>query len=207
MSVFSTGAKVLGKALSPAEKAASDFVKGVSRIIPSETKTGQTSLFMPSDYKPAIPKRTPQGGPGLGGIMSTPPFKGGGRFVSGDPRAAVKGLARTAELRAKKKAEVKAAVAEISAVREQSGKLVKAVNSGNATPMEAYKGMGILNNRMSRVTSSLPKSSFNPKASAAKAAIKQQDKMDVAKAAGQITDREIMKTNKILMKRRKAAGI
>jgi hypothetical protein len=67
--------------------------------------------------------------------------------------------------------------------------------------------MGILNNRMSRVTSSLPKSSFNPKASAAKAAIKQQDKMDVAKAAGQITDREIRKTNKILMRRRKAAGI
>jgi hypothetical protein len=105
MSIFSTGAKVIGKTLSPAEKAASDFVKGISRIIPSETKSGQTALFMPSDYKPTIPKRTPQGGPGLSGVMSTPPFKGGGRFTGGDPRAAVTGLARREELAMKRKAK------------------------------------------------------------------------------------------------------
>jgi hypothetical protein len=91
MSIFSTGAKVVGKLLTPAEKAASDFVKGKSNIIPSETKSGQTGLFMPSDYKPAIPKSKPQGGQGLSGVMSSPPFKGGGRFVSSDPRAAVTG--------------------------------------------------------------------------------------------------------------------
>ena len=51
MSIFSSGAKVIGKLLTPAEKAASDFVKGKSKIIPSETNSGQTSLFMPSDYK------------------------------------------------------------------------------------------------------------------------------------------------------------
>jgi hypothetical protein len=45
------------------------------------------------------------------------------------------------------------------------------------------------------------------KTKAASAAVTQQNAMDVAKAAGQITDREIMKTNKVLMKRRKAAGI
>ena len=107
MSIFSTGAKVVGKLLTPAEKAASDFVKGKSNIIPSETKSGQTGLFMPSDYKPAIPKRTPQGGPGLGGIMTSPPFKGGGRFTSGDPRAAVTGLARREELSMKSKVAAK----------------------------------------------------------------------------------------------------
>jgi hypothetical protein len=145
MGILSVGAKVIGKALSPAEKAASDFVKGVSKIIPSETKTGQTGLFMPSDYKIPTPKRTPQGGPGLGGIMSTPPFKGGGKFMSGDPRAVVTGTARREELAMKRKV------------------------------------------------------------SASKAAITQQNAMDVAKKAGQITDREIVKQNKILMRRRKAA--
>ena len=40
---------------------------------------------------------------------------------------------------------------------------------------------------------------------AAAAAIKQQNAMDVAKAAGQITDREIMKKNKLLNRRRRAA--
>jgi hypothetical protein len=42
---------------------------------------------------------------------------------------------------------------------------------------------------------------------AAVAAIKQQNSMDIAKAGKQITDREIMMRNKILMKRRKRAGI
>ena len=145
MSIFSTGAKVIGKLLTPAEKAASDFVKGKSKIIPSETKSGQTGLFGPSDYKIPRPKRTPQGGPGLGGVMSSPPFKGGGRFISGDPRAAVTGAARREELIMKRKV------------------------------------------------------------SASNAAITQQNAMDVAKKAGQITDKEIVKTNKILMRRRKAA--
>lgn len=107
MSIFSTGAKVVGKLLTPAEKAASDFVKGTSKIIPSETKSGQTGLFGPSDYKIPRPKRTPQGGPGLGGVMSSPPFKGGGRFISGDPRAAVTGLARREELSMKSKVAAK----------------------------------------------------------------------------------------------------
>lgn len=40
---------------------------------------------------------------------------------------------------------------------------------------------------------------------AAAAAIKQQNAMDVAKAAGQITDREIIKKNKLLNRRRRAA--
>lgn len=202
MSILSSALKTGSKLLNPAEKAASDFIKGISRTIPGETKAGQTMLFPAGSYKIPKPKASNMKG---AAVSMKPPFKptGVGRPAPG----ASARLARTAELRAKKKAEVKAAVGEVSAVREQSGKLVKAVNSGNATPMEAYKGIGILNNRMSRVTSSLPKSSFNPNTSAAKAAIKQQDKMDVAKAAGQITDREIMKTNKILMKRRKAAGI
>ena len=43
------------------------------------------------------------------------------------------------------------------------------------------------------------------KVKAANAAITQQNAMDVAKKAGQITDKEIVKTNKILMRRRKAA--
>jgi hypothetical protein len=43
------------------------------------------------------------------------------------------------------------------------------------------------------------------RASASNAAIKQQNAMDVAKSSGQITDREIMKTNKILNRRRRAA--
>ena len=51
MSIFSSGAKVVSKLLTPAEKAASDFVKRKSNIIPSETKSGQTGLFGPSDYK------------------------------------------------------------------------------------------------------------------------------------------------------------
>ena len=42
---------------------------------------------------------------------------------------------------------------------------------------------------------------------AADAAIKQQNAMDAARSAGQITPREIVKQNKILMARRRAAGI
>ena len=39
------------------------------------------------------------------------------------------------------------------------------------------------------------------------AAVNQQFKMDEAQKAGQITDREIVKQNKILMRRRKRAGV
>lgn len=173
-----------------------------SKFIPGETKLGQTMLFPPTAFKAPKPKPSDMRGTAF---SMKPPFKpsGTGRPAPGDSAR----LARAAELRAKKQADIKAAVGEISAVREQSSKLVKAVNAGNATPMEGYKGMGILNNRMSRVTSSLPKSSFNSNTAAAKDAINQANKIDDAMSAGQITNREMYRQNRILMKRRKRAGI
>jgi hypothetical protein len=44
---------------------------------------------------------------GRPGSYATPPFKGGGRFTGGDPRAAVTGTARREELMAKRKAAKK----------------------------------------------------------------------------------------------------
>lgn len=86
---------------------------------------------------------------------------------SGDPRAAVTGAARREELiqkrKTKRKAEIKNAVSEVSAVKKQGSKLIEAVNSGNATPMEGYRGMGILNNRAQRVVSEIPTPNFKPK--------------------------------------------
>jgi hypothetical protein len=136
MSILSSGFKAGSKLLNPAEKAASDFIKGVSRIIPGETKTGQTMLFPAGSYKTPKPKASNMKGTA---VSMLPPFKATstGRPAPGSSAR----LARAAELRA----------------------------------------------------------------SASNAAIKQQNAMDVAKAAGQITDREIMKKNKILNRRRRAA--
>jgi hypothetical protein len=126
--------------LSHAEKAGSDFVKGVSRIIPSETASGQTGLFPAGSYKSPKPKASNMKG---AAVSMKPPFKpsGTGRPAPGASRMA----ARNAELVMKRKTK------------------------------------------------------------AASAAVTQQNAMDVAKSAGQITDREIMKTNKIINRRRRAA--
>jgi hypothetical protein len=142
MGILSAAFKTGSKLIVPAEKAASDFIKGISRTIPGETKTGQTMLFPAGSYKSPKPKASDMKG---AAVSMKPPFKpsGKGRPAPGASRMA----ARNAELVMKRKTK------------------------------------------------------------AASAAVTQQNAMDVAKAAGQITDREIMKTNKILMKRRKAAGI
>jgi hypothetical protein len=142
MSILSAALKTGSKLLNPAEKAASDFIKGISRTIPGETKTGQTMLFPAGSYKSPKPKASNMRGTA---VSMKPPFTptGTGRPAPGANRMA----ARKAELVMKRKTK------------------------------------------------------------AASAAVTQQNAMDVAKSAGQITDREIMKTNKVLMKRRKAAGI
>lgn len=142
MSILSSALKAGSKLINPAEKAAADFISGASRMIPGETKTGQTMLFPAGSYKIPKPKASNMKGTA---VSLKPPFKptGVGRPAPGASRMA----ARNAELGMKRKAK------------------------------------------------------------AAKAAVTQQNAMDVAKSAGQITDREIMKTNKVLMKRRKAAGI
>lgn len=128
-----------------------NYMKGTSNIIPSETRSGQLSMFSGGAYSRPAPAKASAAkvhSAVLKGIKedylrNSPPFKptSKGKAVSGASRLA----ARNAELGMKAR-----------------------VNSANA-------------------------------------AITQQNAMDVAKSSGQITDREIVKQNRLLNARRKAA--
>jgi len=174
-------------------------------IIPHETPTGQTALFKPGSE--IIPGRMPGtiGGGSPRVTTSSPPFKtspaSGSRFAGGDPRAQVMGLARTEELSMKAKLAartLRAKKARGEATRQTyKNRSEKAMLSGTenngVVPMPTH-GWPVHG----------PKTQGK---AASEAAVRQQFRMDEARAAGQITDREIIKQNKILMRRRKQAGI
>lgn len=119
MSILNAALKAGSKLISPAEKAAADFISGASRMIPGETASGQTMLFPAGSYK-AVKAGALSGaqkhrrlvndiaadlGSKTGKAVSftTPPFKptGVGRPAPGDSAR----LARNAELVAKRKAK------------------------------------------------------------------------------------------------------
>ena len=93
---------------------------------------------------------------------------------------------------------------QLSLFPHKFGELPKVRPAGNGLPPFAYRGRGrALPNPRARARGTARKQELLQKA--AQAAIAQQFKMDEAAKAGQITPREIIRQNRILMARRRAA--
>lgn len=182
MSIVSAGAKVLGKSIAALESEIEPGLRGVVKymkrggIIPSETKAGQLS-FLPHGYGRRGPKPS----------TTQPPFNPTGK-VSGATNAArdrVKLAARRQE-------------------REQQRLMREAADARSAYRGRAYAK--VQNDLSEGYIDSPTAVSRNKDIAAADAAITQQDRMDVARKAGQMTGQEWKRQNRILMARRKRAG-
>lgn len=118
MGIYSAGAKIGGNLMQnfghagmsvaedlgmTAERASSRLLRGA--FSSAAKKTGLKPQNVRTN-KTAIQDIISQNA-GRPGSYATPPFKGGGRFTGGDPRAAVTGTARREELMAKRKASKK----------------------------------------------------------------------------------------------------
>lgn len=127
------------------------YAKGKSKVIPSETSSGQLGMFPATYGKARQPMRSfsggisPKGGVPNPALRVPPPFKASRHAGAGDARAQVTGLARKEELAMKrKKADAEQAIG-------QTGKVLAADRAGQMTNREFAFQMRNLMRRRKRV--------------------------------------------------------
>lgn len=169
------------------------FAKGKSSLIPSETPEGQLSML--THGYGSVPKAKPASSRAVHAAVmrgirgaATPPFSPTGKVSgsTGTAKSRVKLAARTQE-------------------REQQRRMRQAADARSASRGRAYAK--VQSDMMEGNINASTAVSRNKDIAAADAAITQQDKMDVARSAGQMTGREWKRQNSILMARRRRAGI